>query len=93
MLAWDMAGDRGGWFEALWVPGVGFVMLMVLWFWDSVLNSNGSCSRFVSAQATNSSIPSNHQLEQELTISNLSVEFRSALHTFPSHGSATEFPA
>lgn len=93
LLAWDLASDRVGWFQALWVPVVGFAILMVLWVWDYLSISNGSCSRFVSAQAVHSSLPNNHQLEQELPLSNLSQEFRSSLHTFPPHGSTAELAA
>jgi hypothetical protein len=39
LLCWDMAGDQGGWFSALWVPIVGVVMAMLIWVWDRVLIS------------------------------------------------------
>ena len=32
-----MAGDHGGWFESLWVPFAGVVMVMAIWVWDRVL--------------------------------------------------------
>lgn len=31
-----MAGDQGGWYEALWVPITGIVMVMAIWAWDRV---------------------------------------------------------
>jgi hypothetical protein len=40
LLSWDMAGDQGGWFEALWVPITGVVMVMAIWVWDRVLISD-----------------------------------------------------
>jgi hypothetical protein len=37
LLCWDMAGDRGGWLQAVWVPIVGVVMAMAIWVCDRVL--------------------------------------------------------
>jgi hypothetical protein len=37
MLCWDMAGDKGGWLQALWVPIVGAVMALVIWVSDRQL--------------------------------------------------------
>jgi hypothetical protein len=39
LLCWEMAGDRRGWSHALWVPIVGFVMVLILWLWDRALVS------------------------------------------------------
>jgi hypothetical protein len=39
LLCWDLAGEQGGWFSALWVPIVGVVMAMLIWVWDRVLIS------------------------------------------------------
>ena len=39
MLCWDMAGDRGGWAQALWVPIVGVLIVIAVWFWDQFLIS------------------------------------------------------
>jgi hypothetical protein len=38
-ICWDIAGDETGWSRALWVPIVGAVMVIVLWFWDRRLTS------------------------------------------------------
>jgi hypothetical protein len=50
MLSWEMAGDQGGWFRALWVPSVGVIMVVTIWLWDQFLISGrtfkhwlGSC--------------------------------------------------
>jgi hypothetical protein len=37
LLSWDMAGDKGGWLQALWVPIVGLVMPLVIWICDRLL--------------------------------------------------------
>jgi hypothetical protein len=37
LLCWDMAGDKGGWLRALWVPVVGVVMSLALWVCDRLL--------------------------------------------------------
>jgi hypothetical protein len=37
LLSWDIAGDQGGWFKALWVPILGVVIAMSIWVWDRVL--------------------------------------------------------
>jgi hypothetical protein len=34
LLCWDMAGDQGGWSQALWVPIVGVAMVLAIWVWD-----------------------------------------------------------
>jgi hypothetical protein len=39
MLCWDMAGDRGGWAQALWVPIVGVLIVIAVWVWDQFLIS------------------------------------------------------
>jgi hypothetical protein len=37
LLCWDMAGDKGGWLRALWVPVVGVVMSLAIWVCDRLL--------------------------------------------------------
>jgi hypothetical protein len=37
LLCWDMAGDKGGWSQALWVPIAGVAMVLLIWVWDRVL--------------------------------------------------------
>jgi hypothetical protein len=37
LLSWDMVGDQVGWYEGLWVPITGVVMLLLIWFWDRLL--------------------------------------------------------
>jgi hypothetical protein len=37
LLCWEMAGDRGGWDRALWVPVVGVVMVLIIGMWDRAL--------------------------------------------------------
>jgi hypothetical protein len=44
LLSWDMAGDKGGWLRALWVPVVGVVMVLVIWICDHLLRTRGSWS-------------------------------------------------
>ena len=39
LLCWEMAGDREGWLEALWVPAAGLVMVFLIWLWDRALVS------------------------------------------------------
>jgi hypothetical protein len=39
VICWDIAGDKVGWFSALWVPLVGVAMLVMLLAWDRVLLS------------------------------------------------------
>jgi hypothetical protein len=39
LLCWDMAGDQGGWFSALWVPIVGVVIAMLIRVLDRALMS------------------------------------------------------
>jgi hypothetical protein len=52
LLCWDMAGDKGGWAQALWVPIVGVVVSLVIWIGDRVLMTGAaheSWSRDVSS--------------------------------------------
>jgi hypothetical protein len=48
-LCWDMAGDKAGWSQALWVPIVGVVMALTIWLCDRVsmtqAAADGSWSR------------------------------------------------
>jgi hypothetical protein len=39
VLCWDMAGDKGGWLQAVWVPIVGVAMALVIGVCDHVLLS------------------------------------------------------
>jgi hypothetical protein len=39
LMAWEMAGDQEGWFQAKWVPIVGVVISILIWVWDRVLIS------------------------------------------------------
>jgi hypothetical protein len=39
LLCWDMAGDKGGWSQALWVPIVGMAMAMAIRVWDLIVLS------------------------------------------------------
>jgi hypothetical protein len=34
-----MAGDKGGWLQALWVPIVGVMMILTIWMCDRLLLS------------------------------------------------------
>jgi hypothetical protein len=36
LLCWDMAGDKAGWFQALWVVVVGVLMAIVIWICDCI---------------------------------------------------------
>jgi hypothetical protein len=52
LLSWEMAGDHGGWSNALWVPIVGVVMLAMIWTWDRMLlNGTISISTFRSKRS------------------------------------------
>jgi hypothetical protein len=55
LISWDMAGDKVGWMKALWVPIVGAVILMTIWFWDHLLTRKFSerDSLFPSSEASN----------------------------------------
>jgi hypothetical protein len=37
LLCWEMAGDRGGWSQALWAPIMGVVLFAMVWIWDRML--------------------------------------------------------
>jgi hypothetical protein len=37
VLCWDMVGDQVGWYEALWVPAAGVVMVGMLCVWDQIV--------------------------------------------------------
>jgi hypothetical protein len=48
LLCWDMAGDKGGWLQAVWVPIVGVVMSLAIWVCDRLLIGapHWSCTSF-----------------------------------------------
>lgn len=82
LLGWDMAGDQGGWFEALWVPIVGVVMVIAIWVWDRFLLSPSLsdqdwCPHF----SVQSLIP--HKGNSESTIASSLEIIRSVLHGPP----------
>jgi hypothetical protein len=55
LLCWDMAGDQGGWSQALWVPIVGVAMVLAIWVCDSLWMTKaaqGSWSQHVSSLFT-----------------------------------------
>jgi hypothetical protein len=79
LLCWDMAGDKGGWSQALWVPIVGVAMVLAIWVWDRlwIPGSHGTaCHRF--------SLPHDHHPSSTSTLrpgTGNSLEFvRSSLH-------------
>jgi hypothetical protein len=37
LLAWDMAGDKGGWFQALWVLMGGVAITIAIWLWGQLI--------------------------------------------------------
>jgi hypothetical protein len=62
LLCWDMAGDKGGWSQALWVPIVGVAMALLIWVWDRVwvtgaAHGYGGWSRHVSSLFPSCSSP------------------------------------
>jgi hypothetical protein len=42
LLCWDMAGDKGGWSQALWVPIVGVAMVLLIWVWDHLMKTRAA---------------------------------------------------
>jgi hypothetical protein len=91
LLCWDMAGDRDGWFQALWVPIVGVGMVLAIWVWDRVLIAgalHGSWSQHVSSVISacflclNDHDPSDPSTHRPKNVQ--SFEFvRSSLHQSP----------
>jgi hypothetical protein len=65
LLSWDMAGDKGGWLQALWVPIVGAVMALAIWVSDRQLMT-GAAQRSWSPRLSSlfssfsSSLPNDH---------------------------------
>jgi hypothetical protein len=86
LLCWDMAGDQGGWFSALWVPIVGVVMAMLIWVWDRVLISGvipeGDCSRQFFSSLFSSLLPNNHHRSESANSPSLEI-VHSSLHRPP----------
>jgi hypothetical protein len=77
LLCWDMAGDKGGWSQALWVPIVGVVMPLLIWVCDRML-SWSSHFRFFSTTRP-SSLPSDVNQDPIHTLELV----HSSLHQFP----------
>lgn len=74
LLAWDIAGDQGGWFRALWVPITGIVVATLMSIWDQVLTSNKICGKywfFSIFQQSNRDSDALHRLTVELSCSSL----------------------
>jgi hypothetical protein len=87
LLCWDMAGDQGGWFSALWVPIVGVVMAMLIWVWDRVLISDaiaevGWFQRFFSSLFS-SLLPNIHYRSKSANDSPSLEIVHSSLHRYP----------
>jgi hypothetical protein len=87
LLCWDMAGDQGGWFSALWVPIVGVVMAMLIWVWDRVLISDaiaevGWFQRFFSFLFS-SLLPNIHYRSKSANDSPSLEIVHSSLHRYP----------
>jgi hypothetical protein len=85
LLSWDMAGDQGGWFHALWVPIAGVAMAVLIWVWDRVLISgriaNQDWSRHFSfASLCSSLLPNNRHLEPTTAAPSTLEIVRSSLH-------------
>jgi hypothetical protein len=56
-----MAGDRGGWDRALWVPLVGAAMVLKVWIWDRAL-VNGTLPFGSSPQQGSDQMPNSVEL-------------------------------
>jgi hypothetical protein len=64
LLCWDMAGDQGGWLQAVWVPIAGVVIATWIWVWDRVLISSGNAEqKWILPFLSSSLHQSNHSLE------------------------------
>jgi hypothetical protein len=72
-----MAGDRGGWDRALWVPVVGVVMVLIIWMWDRAL-VNGTIEKGTSPLLFGSYDRDSTPISMELVI------VHSSLHHSPS---------
>jgi hypothetical protein len=75
LLCWDMAGDKVGWFQALWVPVVGVVMSLAIWVCDRLLVTaapHGSWSRDTCISSSIFSSCSSHCLNHRQSASPLS---------------------
>jgi hypothetical protein len=88
LLCWDMAGDKGGWSQALWVPIVGVVMVFVILFSDWMQLSRVDHQRsahgfFLFSLCSSHCHPQPHSDHNPNTVAH-SLEFvRSSLHQTP----------
>jgi hypothetical protein len=94
LLCWDVAGDQGGWFSALWVPIVGVVMAMLIWVWDRVLISGAiwDCYQRFFSSLLSSILPNNHPRSESTNAVSLEI-VHSSFHQPPpssSHASPGE---
>jgi hypothetical protein len=80
LLGWDIAGDQGGWFEALWVPIVGVVIVTVIWIWDQV-SISGEISDWASSFSF--SLCSLNRHSEVVDVGSLEL-VHSSLHQHPS---------
>jgi hypothetical protein len=75
LLCWDMVGDQVGWYAGLWVPFVGFAILLILAVWERVLvTRSGVClSNLILSTLTGilHTSPSSNSFELPVAISSL----------------------
>jgi hypothetical protein len=73
LLCWDMAGDKDGWSQALWVVVVGVVMALVIWVCDRLMSWPPHVSSLSSADHPlfPSTLPADTQQSFELVHSSL----------------------
>ena len=88
LLGWDMAGDQGGWFEALWVPIAGVMMLIAIWVWNRVLGilsvSDGAGFRLSFPHRFSSPLLRNNRpSDSTIAIAGSLEMIRSSLHQVP----------
>jgi hypothetical protein len=85
LLGWDMAGDQGGWLQALWVPIVGVAMVSAIGIWDQVLISDRIPAQGCSFSSFSFFFPSSRNSK---SVDVCSLEFaHSSLHQRPGKGS------
>jgi Leucine-rich repeat (LRR) protein len=84
LLSWDVAGDQGGWFQALWVPITGVGITLLLWVWDQILISSKfldqACSRNCFSLF---SFLANQRHSERVTVSSSLEIVHSSLHQPP----------
>jgi hypothetical protein len=71
LLCWDMVGDQVGWYSGLWVPIVGFAMVLILWLWERLLVSGVFLSIPLPSALKGILSPSRQSNSFELAISSL----------------------